>query len=91
MSDPNASLHAWRNQEVGGFEVLRTFRFRQDLQFIDSRGSLPIRRDGNRSMPTWALGIATGYTPAMAMGGPLTWGAFIGVKTEAVMPELRVE
>lgn len=66
--------------------MVGTFRFRHDLQFIDSRGSLPTRRDGNLSMPTCALGIATGYTPAM--GGPLAEGAFIGMKTEAVMPEL---
>ena len=65
---------------------MHTFRFRHDLQFIDSRGSLPTRRDGNLSMPTCALGIATGYTPAM--GAPLTGGAFIGMKTEAVIPRV---
>jgi hypothetical protein len=32
----------------------RTFRFLHDLQFIDSRGSLLMRRAGNRSMPTCA-------------------------------------
>lgn len=60
---------------------------RHDLQFIDSRGSLLIRRDGNRSMPTCALGIATGYTPPM--GDPLIGGPFIGMKSEAVMPDER--
>lgn len=69
--------------------VVITFRFRHDLQFIDSRGSLPTRRDGNLSMPTCALGIATGYTPVM--GGPLAWGGFIGIKTEAVIPELLIK
>jgi hypothetical protein len=36
-----------------------TLRFRHDLQFIDSRGSLLMRRVGNRSMLTWgrAMGV----------------------------------
>jgi hypothetical protein len=32
--------------------IQRTLRFRHDLQFIDSRGSLHIRRVGSRSMLT---------------------------------------
>jgi hypothetical protein len=38
-----------------GEEVEQTLRFRQDLQFIDSRGSLLMRRAGSRSMPTCGL------------------------------------
>jgi hypothetical protein len=33
----------------------QTLRFRHDLQFIDSRGSLLMRRAGSRSMPTCGL------------------------------------
>lgn len=46
---------------------LRTFRFRHDLQFMDSRGSLLCRLVGRRSMLTCCRGMATG-TPALAGG-----------------------
>jgi hypothetical protein len=35
-----------------------TFRLRQLLQFMASRGSLDTRRAGRRSMPIWGLDIA---------------------------------
>jgi hypothetical protein len=34
-----------------------TLRFRHDLQFMDSRGSLLMRRVGRRSMLTWGRGM----------------------------------
>lgn len=39
-------------------KLTRTFLLRQDLQFIDSLGSLDNRRAGSRSMPTWARAAA---------------------------------
>lgn len=42
---------------------VRTFRLRQDLQFIDSRGSLLIRRAGSLSMPTCGRDIVRGWIP----------------------------
>lgn len=49
---------------------LLTFRFRHDLQFIDSRGSLEKCREGSLSMPIWGLGRARGWAPGRC-------GAFI--------------
>jgi len=43
-----------------------TFRFRQLLQFIASRGSLLILRTGKRSMPIWGLDMVSSST-AVAM------------------------
>lgn len=47
---------------LGGFPSDRgephTLRFRHDLQFIDSRGSLLMRRVGRRSMLTWGRTMA---------------------------------
>lgn len=40
-----------------------TFRLRHDLQFIDSRGSLLIRRAGSLSMPTCGRDIGSGCMP----------------------------
>jgi hypothetical protein len=48
----------WKNYQRGGkssYVHRQTFRFRHDLQFIDSRGSLLMRRAGSRSIPTWGL------------------------------------
>jgi hypothetical protein len=48
----------WGNLSAGRkilFKYQQTLRFRHDLQFIDSRGSLLMRRAGSRSMPTWGL------------------------------------
>jgi hypothetical protein len=42
------------------FNGLLTLRFRQDLQFMDSLGSLLARRVGNRSMPTGGRAPETG-------------------------------
>lgn len=43
--------------------LVRTFRLRHDLQFMDSRGSLLIRRVGSLSMPTCGRDMATGCMP----------------------------
>lgn len=41
----------------------RTFLLRHDLQFIDSRGSLLIRRAGSLSMPTCGRDMGSGCIP----------------------------
>ena len=46
----------WKNYQTGGKSPAvdqLALRFRHDLQFIDSRGSLLMRRAGSRSIPTW--------------------------------------
>jgi hypothetical protein len=55
---------------MAAVERVTTLRFRHDLQFIDSRGSLLRRRVGRRSMPTWGREMATGWMPCIC-------GAFI--------------
>jgi hypothetical protein len=47
----------------------RTLRFRHDLQFMDSLGSLLMRRVGSLSMLTWARGMGARGTGGTAGGG----------------------
>lgn len=54
-----------------------TFLLRQDLQFMDSRGSLVCRRAGSLSMPTWGLGMAT-------LLGPGNCESAMGLRTESI-------
>lgn len=62
-----------------------TFRFRHDLQFIDSRGSELTLRAGKRSMPTCGRcgGRATGWTAGRC-------GAFIALVLQTRGPRLQV-
>lgn len=57
-----------------------TLRLRHDLQFIDSRGSLLMRRAGSLSMPTCGRDIGMGWTA----GG----GATPVVSKGTVMPKV---
>lgn len=56
-----------------------TFLFLHDLQFMDSRGSLLIRRVGNRSIPTCGRAMPPGWEvagcmPFISQAGALTLG-----------------
>lgn len=75
----------------------RTLRFRQDLQFIDSRGSLVKRRVGNLSMPTWGRDMAadwaligkrctTGWCSRTEIDMPETVGNVSGIVSAFVGP-----
>jgi hypothetical protein len=45
-------------------------RFRHDLQFIDSRGSLLMRRVGSLSMLTWGRGMGVSGMRGSGVAGP---------------------
>lgn len=59
----------WRDgRGLGAPLCWLTLRLRHDLQFMDSRGSLLIRRVGRRSMPTCGRAMATGWIPDISRG-----------------------
>ena len=49
----------WHASHEGLNRLHLILRFRQDLQFMDSRGSLLMRRVGSRSIPTCGRDMAT--------------------------------
>lgn len=72
-----------QHSAIRGFHTLR---LRHDLQFIDSRGSLLMRRAGSLSMPTWGRDIVIECTPG---GGGATPVASKGTVIPKVMKGIR--
>lgn len=66
-----------------------TLRLRHDLQFMDSRGSLLIRRAGSLSMPTCGRDIDNGSMPGG--GGTMPVASNGTVMPNVVMYGIRQE